>query len=127
MTTAVAIGLLFAVTILVAGLQITAGQLQRFGLDNRSPGPIIESRRTRRFVVSPPELDQLRAEVEESLASEAVAQAKLRPVLSRLRAGAPNQDPAVSDQPRSTKRSRLWLEGELVDLERRWGIEQPGS
>ena len=127
MTTAVAIGLLFAVATLVAGLQITAGQLQRFGLDNRSPGPIIESRRTRRFVVSPPELDQLRAEVEESLASEAVAEIKLRPVLSRLRASAPNQDSAMSDRPQSTKQTGLWLERELMDLERRWGVEPPDS
>lgn len=112
-----------SIALIGLGMQVSARQIQRFPVDNRNPGPLIDSTTDRRFVVRPAELEQLHSVVEESLASEAVAASKLRPLLRRLDAEAPLKRTKTGDQKSAGRRSRTrLLEQELADLEQRWGL-----
>lgn len=113
-----------AAVLVVVGVQITARQIQQFPVDVRNPGSLFETSRARRFTRRPAELSQLYSIVTESLSSDAVAGSKLRPLLDDLRTHAPNDTMAAKAAPPTRRRrSRgLWLEGELADLEARWGI-----
>lgn len=113
-----------ALGLVTFGIQVSARQIQRFPVDGRSPGSLIEASRNRRFVVRPSELEQLRSIVAESLSSEAVAASKLRPLLARLDAEAPNPRQAETAPGSSRRRSRIrLLEQELTELERRWDLD----
>ena len=118
--------LIIAAVVLVGlGLQVSAHQIQRFPVDNRAPGSLVDTRRSRSFTMRPSELEQLHSIVAESLSSEAVADAKLYPMLAQLEADAPGrtgtEERAASAGGRRRSRAR-GLTRRLVQLEHRWGV-----
>lgn len=112
-----------AVGLVAFGIQVSARQIQHVPVDSRSPGSLIETSRSHRFTVRPSELEHLRSLVTESLASEAVAVAKLRPLLARLEAEAPNPRRPVAALESARRRPQMhWLEQELAELEQQWDL-----
>lgn len=139
MSPVLVLAIVVAVVLIAVGLQVTSRQLQRFGVDSRQPGPLIDTTRRDRWVVRPLELDQLNLVVAESLSSQAVARSKLEPILDRLEAAAPPSPTvdrptaagAVVDggaggrlQTRRRSRSRR-LDDRLARLELAWGLAGP--
>ncbi|MEM8922955.1 MAG: hypothetical protein AAGD35_05590 [Actinomycetota bacterium] len=139
MTVVIVVLLVGAALLLALGVQVVSSDLQRFGVDTRPPGPIVESTRTGRFVARPAELDTIRSIVEESLVSPTVTEAKLGPLLQRLDENAPRRrspdagsDIESEHRPRSMRPMRgrgraATLRAALDDLEHRWGLERPRS
>ncbi len=125
MTVLIVLTSLGAVALLVLGLQVLSRQLQRFPLDHRNPGPLVETSRRRAFVHRPADLDRLHAVVAEARSSPAVAAAKLEPILAELEATAPgDRRPAsATDGTRRPRRRADPLAGRLAELERRWGVD----
>ncbi|MCP4222366.1 MAG: hypothetical protein GY773_03390 [Actinomycetia bacterium] len=110
-----------AAILIMVGIQVSATQIQRFPVDNRNPGPVINTTRQNTFVVRPAELEHLHSIVAESLSSEAIARVKLRPLLDELDRMAPG--PNQSGPPRTGygRRGRpRALEHDLDQLEARW-------
>ncbi|MDH3680188.1 MAG: hypothetical protein OEV40_09610 [Acidimicrobiia bacterium] len=114
-----------AVLFVAFGVQVTTRQLQRFPVDSRRPGLLVDVTKRTSFVVRPAELEQLTAIVAESLSSEAVARAKLWPLLAQLERDAPHSAArgrhAGPTQTRRRGRSRQ-LDQRLADLEEAWGL-----
>jgi hypothetical protein len=116
-----------ALLFLAVAVQITARQLQRYPLDSRRPGPLIDTSRETTWVVRPVELEQLNSIVAESLSSEAVARAKLVPMLDELERATPagrdsSTIPATSDTGKRRSRTRLF-EDRIGALESKWEID----
>lgn len=127
-------GLLVAAIVVAAlfvafAVQVTARQLQRYPVDSRPPGLLIDVTRRTSFVVRPAELDQLHAIVSESLASDAVARTRLWPLLAELERDAPRPVgpvPGEAGSPAGRRRGRSrQLEQRLWELERAWGLQPP--
>jgi hypothetical protein len=110
----------------MVGVQVSANQLQRFPVDTRNAGSLLDVTRHSAFTVRPAELDKLTAIVEESLASGTVARAKLGPLLDELGRLAPDTQGRPAPPPGRGRRARTrWLDEELTALERRWGTHSP--
>ena len=126
---------LFVLTIVAAvvfvafGVQVSARQLQRFPVDSRRPGALIDVSRESTWVVRPVELEQANSIVTESLLSEAVARSKLWPLLDELGHDAPasiRSSTAAAGSLTSARRARTRrLDERLDDLERAWGLQDP--
>ncbi len=110
-----------AAVLVMVGIQVSATQIQRFPVDNRNPGPVINTTRQNAFVVSPAELEHLHSIVAESLSSETVARAKLRPLLDQPNRVAPGSNQSGPPPGGYGRRGRQRaLEHDLDQLEARW-------
>lgn len=120
------LAIVLAVVFAAVAVQVTARHLQRYPVDTRRNGSLLETTRETSWVVRPAELDQLTAIVSESLSSEAVARSKLRPLLDELERSAPRRSSSSDAAPasRSNRRSRArFIEDRVTDLESAWGID----
>ncbi len=125
------------VTIVVAAIaiafavQVSARQLQRFPVDSRFPGALVDITRRTSWVVRPVELEHLNSVVTESLSSEAVARSKLQPMLDELADAAPRRlskaKPGEASRLAGRRARSRRLEERLDDLERAWGIGEDNS
>ena len=124
-STFLVITIVAAVVFVAFGVQVTARQLQRFPVDSRRPGALVDVSRESTWVVRPVELEQMNAVVTESLSSEAVARSKLWPLLDELGDDAPASIgfPTAAASRTGARRARSRrLDERLDDLERAWGL-----
>ncbi|MGI9615263.1 MAG: hypothetical protein ACR2QO_20295 [Acidimicrobiales bacterium] len=123
---ALVLPIVLAVVFAAVAVQVTARHLQRYPVDTRRNGSLLETTRETSWVVRPAELDQLTAIVSESLSSEAVARSKLHPLLDELERSAPHRGSTsrASAANRSNRRNRArYIDDRLADLESAWGID----
>lgn len=115
-----------AVVVVAFGVQVAARQLQRFPVDTRFPGALVDISRKTSWVVRPVELEHLNSIVTESLSSEAVARSKLQPLLDELGEAAPrrlSKSRAAEARRLAGRRARSRrLEERLDELEHAWGL-----
>lgn len=123
------VAIVAAALFVAVGVQVSARQLQRFPVDSKMPGLLVDVSKRTSFVVRPAELEQLNAVVAESLSSEAVARSKLWPLLAELERDAPRPLTttvgAAPTRARRHGRSRQ-LDQRLAELEEAWGLAPPG-
>ena len=121
------IAIVAAVLFVALAVQVTARNLQRYPVDARSAGSLVDTSAETSMVVRPVEFEQLAAVVAESLSSEAVARSKLWPLLDELeRAAPPSRYRRQGSPPEPTGRRRdrrRILEDRIAALESAWGID----
>ena len=126
MTATLVLAVVGALLVIAVGLQVTANQIQKFPVDTRNAGTLVDTIRRNALAVRPAEFDRLTSIVEESLSSEAVARSKLVPLIEELKRQAPTPASTVSGPTRRGRRSRArWLADELSELEERWDTRSP--
>ncbi len=109
-----------AVVLFGIGIQSLARYVQRFGTDLRSPGPLIELRRTHVPTVQPADFDRLEGIVSDALVSDSHLDRQLLPLLRELGQHAPLGTVTIE---RPARRGRAgWLDQTLTELEQAWEI-----
>lgn len=132
MSALVVIGLVVGFVAVVAAVQAAARQLQLFPVNPGSVGSLIGTDRQRTFTTTAFELEELRAIVSDSLASQGVANAKLWPLIAEMKAAAPAPKDASTSLRSASKGVRIGekrhradrLETALSELEAAWGITE---
>jgi hypothetical protein len=116
-----------AVLFVAFAVQVTARQLQRYPVDHRRAGPLVEISKETTWVVRPVEAEQLNSIVSESLSSDAVARSKLWPMLDELERSAPagrGEHAGSTPTGSGRRRGRLqFLNDRIAALESAWGID----
>lgn len=114
-------GVILAMLCIAFGIQVLARYVQRHGTDLRSPGPLIELRRTEVPTIQPADFDRLEGLVSDGLTSESYLNRELLPLLRSLAAEAPRHSMTIETPGRLGRAA--WLSRTLDELEAAWGID----
>lgn len=109
-----------ALLLLAFGVQVLARYVQHLGTDLRSPGPLVELRRTSVPTIQPADFDRLEGIVADGLLSDAHLDRRLLPLLRDLAQRSPGE-PVIVERPRRRGRGS-WLDQTLTDLEASWDV-----